>query len=86
MNQVSSLELTGRHVLNVILLHFDWKFFAILKELMSVHLEVLGSIILVIGAWYGIFLIYLSMILFLEQIWHIGPIVLRSGHDSFSLV
>jgi hypothetical protein len=69
MNQASSWEPIGHLVLNVTRLHFEWKFFVTLKELMSAHLEVLGSIILVTGAWYGIPLfLYMSMYITCQNI------------------
>lgn len=61
MNQVLFWDLIKHPVLNVIQLHFEWKFFVILKELMSAHQGVLESIILVTGAWYNISIIQLSI-------------------------
>ena len=55
MNPILSWQQIGHPVLLVTQLHFEWKYIVKLVELMPAHQEVLGSTILVTGAWYDLY-------------------------------
>jgi len=55
MNPILLWQQIGHPVLLVTQLHFEWKYFVELVELMLAHQEELESTILVTGAWYDLY-------------------------------